>query len=519
MTSSSADYASVRAKVALAGTLAVFAGCVFTSAAAAQGNASEGSTAGQVAPKAALSEAEAALSPAPGADPIESREATIALRDLALAVPDLEGANRAAAKDLLARPTDDPDPNGNSYKVAEETPFCSAHFCVHYVASTADAPDLLDAVPANGIPDYVEEVSAAAETSYAVENGTLGWPAPISDGDLGGGQGLTDIYLVDVGNEGIFGYASPDSFPEQRCKKKCYAYLVLDQDFAPDEFPGYLDPTIPLEVTMAHEYNHVLQFGIDAIQDRWLFESTATWAEEKVFPNDNDYVNYLTAFAKTPSTPITDFNGGGGLKIYGLATFQHWLDSGEGNFGPSVILGNWLNSQKSKPADYAVGSTDKSIRERGGSGFPGEFSEFAAATAEWQTAGPFPDAVFYPDVRRKGKLAPGKRSGNFSLRHTSYRLFDVGTTTKASLKLKVKAERKTQTGIALVGRDDHTASVARQVKLLKNGGRGSVKLANASTFERITAVVVNADGRVNGYGENDWNYTRDNRRFNASLGG
>ena len=33
-----------------------------------------------------------------------------------------------------------------------------------------------------------------------------------------------------------------------------------------------------------------LQFGIDTIQDGWLFESTAVWAEERTFPADNDYL-------------------------------------------------------------------------------------------------------------------------------------------------------------------------------------------------------------------------------------
>jgi len=61
---------------------------------------------------------------------------------------------------------------------------------------------------------------------------------------------------------------------------------VVDDDYA--EY-GYDDSLDPLDVTAAHEYNHVLQYAYDALQDKWMFESTATWMEEKVFPDIDDY--------------------------------------------------------------------------------------------------------------------------------------------------------------------------------------------------------------------------------------
>jgi hypothetical protein len=476
---------------------------------------------GQAGADDALQQARAAFDADPGADPeAAGRDVTLALRDLALAMPRLEGGERQQAKAILARPTDPNDQFQDSYTVAEAAPLCSVHFCVHYVTSTADAPNLADVNPVNGVPDYVEAIAAAAEFSYGVENGALGWPPPKPDGSIGGDSNKTDIYLVNVGDQRVFGYAAVDPPPAQRrCGRKCFAYLVLDNDFSPAEF-GYPDPGIPLRVTMAHEYNHILQFGIDTIQDRWLFESTAVWAEEKVFPNDNDYINYLTTFANTPNVPITDANGGKGLRIYGLAVFQHWLDGGEGNFGPSVVLGEWLNSTKTKPEDFAIASTDRAIRKRGGPGFASEFTEFAAASAEWRTAGPFPDAALYPDVERKGTLNPGRRA-NAVLDHTTYQLFNIDPTTKPKLKLRIKAPKKVQVGLALIGRDDQTATVTRKAKLLKNGGRGSVTLTGPANYERLTAAVVNADGKVKGFDprKGDWVYNNNNVKVRAQLSG
>ncbi len=204
---------------------------------------------GQPPPAAALEAAEQALTPGitpadsvPGPAPATpaSADPSLALRDLAHALPRLEGAERRRAKAILARPTDNRDPIGDSYSVPEAAPYCGAHFCVHYVTSSKDAPSLTDAGGIHGVPDYVEKIDIAAEQSYAVENGPIGWPPPKPDGSLGGSP-VTDIYLVDVGGEGLFGYSAPDPPPAQSCSRTCFAYLVMDNDFSPAEF-GYPDP-------------------------------------------------------------------------------------------------------------------------------------------------------------------------------------------------------------------------------------------------------------------------------------
>ena len=96
---------------------------------------------------------------------------------------------RSRARRTARRPTDDPDPNRNAYRVPEapQSPACGPHFCVHWVAEGLDAPDLTDG-NADGMPDYVERVLRVAEHVHAVENGKLGWREPSSDGRSGGGE-------------------------------------------------------------------------------------------------------------------------------------------------------------------------------------------------------------------------------------------------------------------------------------------------------------------------------------------
>ena len=289
----------------------------------------------------------------------------------------------------------------------------------------------------------------------------------------------------------------------------------MDNDFSKGEF-GYPDPQIPLEVTIAHEYNHVLQFRVDARTDGWLFESTAVWSEDRVFPNDNDYVSsYLRTFASTPQVPITNFAGAHGLRIYGLATFDHFLDQVRG-YGPGVILGAWNLASKANPADFAAAAMDKSIRNHDGPGFGAEFTQFAAATAEWRSLG-FPDATLYPDVNRKGKLGESKHGKRITLDHMAYRLLNVSPQGGSKLTLTVSSG-EVRAGLALVGRDA-SGRVVTKARFLKKGGHGSVTLASPGDFDRITAVVVNSDYRISGFDQirRDWNYTRDNAKITARL--
>ena len=142
---------------------------------------------------------------------------------------------------------------------------------MHYVTTTERRPDLTDVSGIIGVPDYVEKIDTAAETSFAVENTQLGWPAPRSDGSSAAAAASPTSTWSTSG-----AMASSGTRLRTRARAaqaKCFAFLVMDNDFSFTEF-GYQDPQIPLEVTIAHEYNHVLQFGIDAALDSWLFEST-----------------------------------------------------------------------------------------------------------------------------------------------------------------------------------------------------------------------------------------------------
>ncbi len=480
----------------------------------------------------ALAAAEQALEPATAGEPAVATDASVALNGLAAAYPELGDRDRRRARGLLARPTDGAaDQFGDGYPATAAIASAeSPHFCVFWVSDPEfpDAPDLADAngtFDGDGVPDYVESVLTIAEHSYAIEvtPGPLGWAPPKPDLEgCGADPSLrADIYLKQIGTDGLFGYESPD--PNQGRERSQHGYLVLDDDYAPVEFPGFADPTIPASVTFAHEFNHLLQQNYDSFQDVWMFESTAVWAEEKVYPEIDDYLNYVRVFAAFPGAPLTKAfppDRRKSLKIYGSAVWNHWLDTGGGHYGVDVIRRAWEVSDLAKPADFSIASYDRAIATAGGRSFGREFASFAAATAEWRTGlGNFPDHAAYPDVKRKRSLHRGSHDV-FSLQHTGYRLFAVKPgRAHGKLTLRLNVDAGVRAAAALVGRngDPLTGSVTRKLKYLDRGGSTSISLDRPRRFERITAVLVNADARVRGFSRGDWVYSKDGVRFRASI--
>jgi hypothetical protein len=108
-------------------------------------------------------------------------DATLYLRDLALRLDDLAGADRRQGKRILARPPGGDVEIGNGWTNPESifSPTCSAvpgvELCVHWVdfPGDPDAPDPADD-DFDGIPDYVELALATLENVWAQEIGALG---------------------------------------------------------------------------------------------------------------------------------------------------------------------------------------------------------------------------------------------------------------------------------------------------------------------------------------------------------
>jgi hypothetical protein len=458
----------------------------------------------------------ALLAVAPATSQASRHEQPLALPSGAGPHEPIPGGDRWTFRQPAARPTDDPDPARHSYTVPEapRSPACAGDFCVHWVAEGIDAPTLADlngADDADGVPDYVEQVLRVAAHVHAVENGRLGWREPRSDGRRGGRRGKTDVYLKELGRQ-LFGYAAPDrgQVPRgNRLPRRLHGYLVLDNDYDPFQYPG-TKALADLQVTFAHEYCHILQMGYDAYQDAWFAESTAVWMEDQAYDRIDDYLRYVRRWVRLYRTPLT----ANSIREYGGTVWNEWLVR---RYGRRVLRSAWSRALHTRPGGFSVAAYDSAIHAAGGSDFSRDFARFARDVAEWRTGERFREGRSYPDVPRQGDLPRDGRYLQRSLNHATFQLLRVHAGRGRAVFARASAPRGVAAGLALVGRlgGERDGRVVSRLRFARGGGAMTVRLPRPGRFERVTAVLINADGRAEGFSARrlDWNYLTDTVPF------
>jgi hypothetical protein len=436
----------------------------------------------------------------------------VLLAALASAPPAAHAGDQWTFRQPLARPTDHPDPARHAYSVPEasHSPACTGRFCVHWVAEGGDAPDLADE-NGDGVPDFVEQVLKVGAHVHAVENGKLGWREPRSDGRRGGRNDKTDVYLKELGRQ-LFGYAAPDrgqASKDHHLPRRLHGYLVLDNDYGPFQYPG-TKPLADLEVTFAHEYCHILQMNYDAYQDAWMAESTAVWMEDQVYNGINDYLRYVRRWVNLFSTPLT----ANSISEYGATVWNEWLVR---RYGRTILRNAWSRAAHTRPGGFSVDSYDSAIRAAGGSDFSRDFARFARDVAEWNTGSRFREGRRYPDVPRRDSLPPDGRPLERLLNHTTFQLLRVHPQGGRAVVVHASAPPGVAAGLSLVGRvgSERHGHVLSRLRFRRHGGTMTVRLARPRRFERITAVLINADTRAEGFSARrlDWNYLTDTAPF------
>jgi len=202
----------------------------------------------------------------------------------------------------------------------------AGNFTIHYQTSGSDAVPSKDS-NSNNIPDYVEEVGAAADSAYRYEVGTLGYPDPIPTGQT------YDVEILNL--QSIYG---------QTMTYNGTTRIQIENDFS-EGFPPNTDPQGDqigdIKVTMAHEFKHAINYVIN----HWSGETTnwgemdATLEEELVYDNVNDYYNYLRTSDSIFNSPQASFYPGSYYHVTWAIFFEEKYGS---QFWPDVwdIIGN-----------------------------------------------------------------------------------------------------------------------------------------------------------------------------------
>ncbi len=248
----------------------------------------------------------------------------------------------AVVVSLLAYPlafAERPGP-GNGYAVDANLVFHDSKeglVRVFYVTESSHSVPLADEAPSNGVPDYVELVAEVADTSL-LTFAEMGYRLPLKDTQFAapkevGGDDRLDIYLSDFAN-------ADGSFPVDDCNSKpdvCAGYAIVENDFAGSNYPS---TELGIKTVVSHELFHGVQNAYDAGQDSRWSEGSAVWAEEMVFPEQDDFDRYVGRFLEKPARPFDRDTGSafGDPYPYGSALWPAFIAE---RFAVSAVREIW----------------------------------------------------------------------------------------------------------------------------------------------------------------------------------
>ena len=257
----------------------------------------------------------------------------------------------------------------NGYGNLSDT-VATEHFVLHYTRQGNNAVPARDA-DGNGTPDFIDAAALSWEEIWNREIEQLGYPAPV-----GTPQQKFHVYYRDFFYYGVCYAENIELLATSPVPLgTASAYIEVENDFYgfppnDEDAPGAEVRTGALKVTQAHEFMHASQFNINVYQSGWLFESHATWAEDAVYDDINDWRWYINRFLSRPDLPL--FN----RYVYGSAYFMNYLSETYGTDVPRQIWfnartmttpdavktagfgGSWENIKLFAPAEYLLGISD-----------------------------------------------------------------------------------------------------------------------------------------------------------------
>jgi hypothetical protein len=234
----------------------------------------------------------------------------------------------------------------------------SGRFMIHYTTTGADAV-YQPSVQIGGVPAYVVSMGKIFDSVFSHIVITLGYPVPPNDGFYPKGGGTEfDVYLHNLQN--VYGQTWMDSLSiDGPGSLRCTAFMELENDYQESVFWRYKSrPLDAVRVTAAHEYFHVVQFGIDFTEaedyteylaKRYWMEMSAVWMEEENYDGINDYYLYLPFFFNRPGSSIQQFSSWVDQHPYASCVFPIMLSE---VFTKDVIRQIWLGCSENPGPDF-----------------------------------------------------------------------------------------------------------------------------------------------------------------------
>jgi hypothetical protein len=253
----------------------------------------------------------------------------------------------------------------------------------------------------DGNPIWVERLADAMELAWETLEG-LGFAEPYGSPDY-----YLDVYVANTGVRvresesdpwqlvtlSSMYYAYTDVHPSGAC------YFVFGEDYTPHTW----QPLAVLDAVAAHELFHAVQRADypwnDEIlvpnwlwwQEGWFLEASATWMEEVVYPEVDDYAIFVERFLLNPQFPLNMKNGN---HEYGAAGYVGylWLEHGAEDFWIEVLANSYDPLTSEGDLEEAF---EAALAGRGDPTFAEVTAAFWARAADPQPDLPWADAALY----------------------------------------------------------------------------------------------------------------------------
>jgi len=189
--------------------------------------------------------------------------------------------------------------------------------------------------------DYVTSMGAVFEEVWSFYIDSMGFdPPPLNPNN---DHDLYEIYIE---------YLSPTYFGltfGEGSGESCYGFIKMRNSYTASQFNNH---TVleNIQVTAVHEFFHSIQFGYNCYEKFWFMEASATWSEDELYDNINDFYRYIPNFFSNPNHAI----GTEGTFMYGTCIFFQYIDEHLG--GRETIRKSWDYSR-----DYASPVNDISF--------------------------------------------------------------------------------------------------------------------------------------------------------------
>ena len=352
-------------------------------------------------------------------------DATVALHDLAAAYPELAGAERARGERACwpGPPTAPPTRFGDGYPAGGADRERREPALLRLLGrrrrdsrTRPTSPTRTGSPTATASPTTSSRCSGSPSTRTRIEvaPGPLGWAPPKPDkAGCGARPGAhADIYLKQLGDDGLFGYqtvdpgqgrqAQPVRLPgaRQRLRRRRSSATTTRRS-RQRHLRARVQPPAPVRTTTPSRTSGCSSRPRPGPRRRSTRRSTTTSATST--PSRG------SPATRSPSAiPPQKLES---LRIYGAAVWNHWLDSGGGGFGSDAIRRAWELSDRDRPGRLRARRLRQGDRPAGRQGLQPRVRPVRGERppSGGPGAGGFPDHAQYPDVKRKGSLSKGGR--------------------------------------------------------------------------------------------------------------